>query len=475
MEAITHSPSLSPIPEIEDAVITRISEVARENLEGFVKISSTTYLYSLCPDGKIHVLFRERECLASGAFKRIFNGVAFYITEDRAIRPSAPYVIAKLKDEAFLKEPIELLKKVPESPFLLARPDKIFGPKGEYDTRYMPMPRLKNEELLVLLNKYRGNPLKKWECLVQGAKNSAKGCLLLHQCGLLHRDISLENMTLDGLFDYDTLCEQGKRQSGNSINTEFLPPEVLIQYCLNAQAKGEETWHFIQILRKREIYPSEIQRTPRIRTDIFFDQASDVFILGFQFARFFGENPFPDTWTLNFLPVEQRQKIQNFFTRVLHKTPTERPSMREFITFLEEISQPEWTSILDIAFFSRCIRSSFSPEELLPLIDRITIDAPTSFIIRKTTPVLILKTADLLFITVGTNPTTSEGVEVMYTKQGLSRFHKVLITQNTGDETEPNPLAQHYPSEDHSFSYTVTTFNPKETKKCSLLLTLMRP
>ncbi|MBP9840918.1 MAG: protein kinase family protein [Simkaniaceae bacterium] len=230
--------------------------------------------------------YKKHPCIGHGAFKRIFNSIGFSISTTLNLSIITDCMVAKIKPWIYQSKGIESLLNLRTAgialpPSLLSIPDSIgISPEGRGKSIYLTMPRLENPDLSYILTK----PIEEiLPPLFQGAAKTARACQFLHEHGLIHRDIALSNMTVDGLFDYDTLGAQ-------------------------------------------EI-PEEADKSD------FDEEASEVYQLGYQFARVFGYRVDPTTWEA----VDP--ETQRFFQRVLNKDPAARPSMEEFATFLESTKE----------------------------------------------------------------------------------------------------------------------------------------
>ncbi|MBP9840917.1 MAG: protein kinase family protein [Simkaniaceae bacterium] len=238
--------------------------------------------------------YTRHPCIGSGGYKRIFNSVAFRVNATGDIQP-LNCVVAKIKSDRYRHKGIEHLFDLEEGsselpPTLLSIPYSLgVSKEGEGKSVYLVMDRLQNPNLSYILTKPVEEILNP---LFQGAAKTARACQFLHQHGLIHRDVTLNNMTIDGLFDYDTLCTKGIHRLHTGPRN-MRPPEI------SGEARHAD-----------------------------FNEAFDVYMLGYQFARVFKGELDSRKWEMD--PGTQR-----FFQKVLHKDPAERPSMEEFATFLE--------------------------------------------------------------------------------------------------------------------------------------------
>ncbi|MBP9840915.1 MAG: hypothetical protein KBC64_00640 [Simkaniaceae bacterium] len=279
---------------------------------------------------------------AFGGFKRLFNAYSVTVESDgvKSNPASLPptHLVAKIKSSSRPCETLDLLADIPQSDYLIARPDKSFIPEAEGKSIYITMKKFQGGDLFSLIEK-ESSKLKRLQILLEGIPLGLRGLDHLHQHGLVHADPTIQNMYFNpidqtgGLFDYDTLRRMGMYRSIKGPSLDQQPPESLCYLYLRDIKKST----VLEVLRSRQQHITQLQHNYQftaddLETGLMYGPAIDIFIVAYQFVLAF-ENADPTTWPY----LSEEEKV--FFNKALNIRPEERPSAREFIDALGRIER----------------------------------------------------------------------------------------------------------------------------------------
>lgn len=292
---------------------------------------------------------KREKPLGEGTFSIVYS-----VRCDRDDSTPGRFVLVKLKPKLeFDIKPFKLLAPLPESPFLGGRPYRIFQHLSSKHKKWrfsMIMERL-GPDLFTRIESaaitHLAPPLTQWRILVKGLLDGAKGLEVLHQNGLVHRDVKFENISTGieassagGIFDYGTLVRAGEFHPRAGIPLDQLPPEILNTLPSPKTKKILEernTSRAALIFDRPRSTPTT--STPATPPPCAYFPSFDIFTLGYQFdllANTFAFNSTPVGVAAFCATLQLTPERCAFINLMQDPDPLKRPSIEEVIAFLEE-------------------------------------------------------------------------------------------------------------------------------------------
>ena len=278
--------------------------------------------------------------LGSGAISKVYEG--FFVESEGTFYKTSRVAIAKLPIKKWTPIPFDLLKEVPPSPYLLARPMHTYFPKDSLinPNIYIVMPLIKEKKTTRELWNEAKTALEGFELLLESTKNTAKAGAILAHHDLVHGDITLSNMALGGLFDWGTLRKKGESRIGGAP-LAFSAPELVYYRAQHEPTKRRpDLIHRVETFEKwygKDATDQIKKETPPLKYDsegallFSYTTAIDVFLLGMQWVSCYGH---PSTWLIE---DERKAAVSAFILNMIHWNPEARPSMGEAALFFEKI------------------------------------------------------------------------------------------------------------------------------------------
>ena len=281
----------------------------------------------------------KKEKLGEGISSKVYEGKILSISDSS--HSLGPVAIAKINLNFFNQNALEILNRIPESPYLLGRPTGVYRhPSSPH--LYVTMPLFKEKrDLFTHISEVSDDPTETFKLLVKGVKHAALGAALLHKHGAVHADIRFENMNIDGIFDWGSLHNEGIDILAGAPEDQ-IPPELLLPYYRSFKDNGQspppivhETYSkYHEWYGKEAMDHLEALSPPEYNGEgvpsVVYTKAVDTFTLGMQMVRLYGDNH-PSTWAIgdNHLFFD----LQQYTLRMISFNPAERPSMEETAAF----------------------------------------------------------------------------------------------------------------------------------------------
>lgn len=263
-----------------------------------------------------------KEQLAEGGYAFLYRAVEAGSTVEWALKK----IICQSQDRLRLAQAeVAVLRRLPQHPNLVKYVDSSQGSESGSTVVYILMELCKEGTLINLLERYNGQLTLPQILFI--FKEICTGVSVLHDLGIIHRDIKLENILLSN--KHFKLVDFGSSTS-EILNLSQASREQLLKY--------EEEFERLTTLMYR---PPEM-------IDIYarrvVDMKADVWMLGcVLYTLAFFKHPFQDQPQLAIvngffaIPRESRfdEKFHNFIKWILCPDPAERPGIGKILDMLD--------------------------------------------------------------------------------------------------------------------------------------------
>ncbi len=286
----------------------------------------------------------KRPILGEGGFSKVYEATLLELSFDTGIFEEKAIAVSKTRAHIFNKTAYDLLAEVPEHPCLLARPISFYGLGKGHKSVYITMPLLKEKADILTVLESSKDQKEKFKLFLTSCSYVAKAADHLHKMAVIHGDIRMENMGLDGLFDYSSLHREGFCL-GCGAPWDEVAPEHVLYYAPFIKEEGRkkqliqktiamfEGWYGAESLKELSTSIPSLTFEEHGYLLIPYTKAGDVFTLGMQFTRYFGEGIHPSLWS--FATSPSKAALRDFVIRMLSINASERPSMEECAAFFE--------------------------------------------------------------------------------------------------------------------------------------------
>ncbi|MBP9840914.1 MAG: protein kinase [Simkaniaceae bacterium] len=270
-----------------------------------------------------------KDRLGHGTYaKKVYAATFFRISREEIKLCHA--AIIKVATSSFSATPYHLLSEVPDSPYLGGRTIAQLVKEERNEYVYLIQKRLPKENLQATLSKIsiRSDRLS---LFLKGMLNTAQGLRLLHEKGLVHRDVRVENSTETQLYDFNALCKAGPHPINGGATFDIYPPELIksLHEHIPSLLSQHRTFQELDPIAYENLPAAPITVTEEPQIIAPFLPSFDIYTFGKQFERFYGS---PASWT----EVFPLFKLKYLIISMLDFNPSHRPSISIII---EELSK----------------------------------------------------------------------------------------------------------------------------------------